>query len=238
MTTLQEIIEAFSSDAVTVASTAAGCPVPGALAGSMLSGYLRRRAANAREILIEELKLGNATGAQVASEDDAVAVIWRFLRASTEGSARLNLRLLAKAIVGQLRTGTLVADQFLQYADALSSMSRDEIAVIGALYRNAVRFARNLGAADPAEAHKYAPIWPQVLRDLAKEGMSEEAAATAAARAQRSGLIYAFFGPSGSTQNRAGYSAPEYRVSPLLADLARTMDFEDALWRETSTQAS
>jgi hypothetical protein len=237
MTTLPEIIGAFISDAVTVATTAVGCPMPGALAGSMLSEYLDRRTAEARDILIEELKQGRAIEAQVASQDDAIAVIWRFLRASVEGSARLNLRLLAKAIVGQLQTGTLVADEFLQFADALSSMSRDEITVIGALYRNAVIFARNFGAPDPAEAHKYAPIWPQVLRELAKEGMSEEAAAAAAARAQRSGLIYAFFGPSRTTQNRTVH-APEYRVSPLLLDLAQTMDFEDALRRETSAQTS
>jgi hypothetical protein len=45
----------------------------------------------------------------------------------------LNVRLLAKAIAGKLRAGSLVADEFLQYAEAIGSLSRDEIHVIGTM---------------------------------------------------------------------------------------------------------
>jgi hypothetical protein len=92
-------------------------------------------AEQARDILFEELRKANVSDAQAASEDDAIAVVIRYLRAAREGAARLNLRLLAKAIAGKVQSSRLIADEFLQYAEALASLSRDEIIVIGTMYR-------------------------------------------------------------------------------------------------------
>jgi hypothetical protein len=104
-----------------------------------LLGYFRRRAEQARDILFEELRRASLSEAQAASEDDAIAVIVRYLRAAREGAARLNLRLLAEAIAGKLRSGQLFADEFLQYAETLASLSRDEVVVIGT-FINSGRF--------------------------------------------------------------------------------------------------
>jgi hypothetical protein len=130
MTTLPEIIGAFISDAFELTGIHGG-----SVAGAAVGRYFRRRTEQARDILFEELRQANISDEQAASEDDAIAVIVRYLRAAREGAARLNLRLLAKAIAGKLRSGSLVADEFLQYAEALGSLSRDEIRVIGAMYR-------------------------------------------------------------------------------------------------------
>jgi hypothetical protein len=125
-----EIIGAFVSDAFELTGTHGG-----SVAGAAIARYFRRRTEQARDILFEELRQANIRDTQAPSEDDAIAVIVRYLRAAHEGAARLNLRLLAKAIAGKLRTGDLVADEFLQYAEALGSLSRDEIIVIAAVYK-------------------------------------------------------------------------------------------------------
>jgi hypothetical protein len=224
MATLPEIIGAFVSDAFELGGTHGG-----SIAGVAIGRYLRLRAERARDILFEELRRAHISDAQLASEDDAIAVIVRYLRAAREGAARLNIRLLAKGIAGQIQLGRLVADEFLQYADALGSLSRDEIVVIATLYRMSLAF-RHLGAENPAEVHKYANVWAPTWRELVKAGMLPEIIATAAARAQRSGLICA--STAASDLSEAG--GPGYRVSPWLVDLCKTLDFEDALRREAS----
>jgi hypothetical protein len=156
-------------------------------------------------------------------------VVVRYLRAAREGAARLNLRLLAKAIAGKLQSGRLVADEFLQYAEALASLSRDEIIVIGTMYKMWAAH-QALAATDPAEAsRRYPDPWPLTLKYLIEKGITEELVITGAARAQRSGLIY---GLSTSIETISTYEPKKtttpfiYRVSPLLIDLGKTVDFD------------
>jgi hypothetical protein len=178
MTTLPEIIGAFVSD------TLGFIGIPGgSVSQATIVGYFRRRHEMARDILFEELRHANISDTQAALEDEAIAVIIRYLRAAQEGVARLNLRLLAKAIAGKLRSGSLVAEEFLRYAEALASLSRDEIIVIGAMYR--VWAAHQvLAATDPAEASsKYGDPWGQALKELTEQGMAEELVIASASRA-------------------------------------------------------
>jgi hypothetical protein len=189
MTTLSEIIGALVFDAFELSGTHGG-----SVAGAVIGRYFRLRAEQARDILFEELRRANISDAQAASEDDAIAVIVRYLRAAREGAARLNLRLLAKAIAGKLRTGNFVADEFLQYAEALGSLSRDEIIIISVVYKVWAEHQR-LAATDPAEAAKYTGHWVLAMRELSGKGMAEDLVAAVSARAQRSGLIYGMAAP-------------------------------------------
>jgi hypothetical protein len=75
MTTLPEIIGALVSDAFKLT----GIP-GGSVAEAAIRRYFRRRAAQARDILSEELRQANISEAQVVSEDDVVGVIVRYLR--------------------------------------------------------------------------------------------------------------------------------------------------------------
>jgi hypothetical protein len=225
MTTLPEIIGALVSDAFELSGTHGG-----SVAGAVIGRYFRRRGEQARNILFEELRRANISDAQAASEDDAIAVIARYLRAAREGAARLNLRLLAKAIAGKLRAGALVADEFLQYAEALASLSRDEIIVIGTIYK-LWSDHQSVPIPNPSEA---ANIWSQTVQQLTTGGMSTELVVTAAARAQRSGLIYGLSAPTGILHGTEFAGNTVYRISPLLLDLGKTVDFEDALWQERS----
>jgi hypothetical protein len=227
MTTLPEIIGALVSDAFELSGTHGG-----SVAGAVIGRYFRRRGEQARDILFEELRRANISDAQAASEDDAIAVIVRYLRAAREGAARLNLRLLAKAIAGKLQSSGLVADEFLQYAEALATLSREEIVVLGAMYRH-WKAHRNLAVQEREAAGRDVDPWELTLRELTAPGMTEELISTVAARAQRSGLLYPMFGRVGQVAGR--YGNLSFRVSPLLIDLGMTIDFEDAFQRERST---
>jgi hypothetical protein len=230
MTTLPEIIGALVSDAFELTGTHGG-----SVAGAVIGRYFRRRGEHARDILFEELRRSNISDAQATLEDDAVAVIVRYLRAAREGAARLNLRLLAKAIAGKLGAGSLVADEFLQYAEAIGSLSREEVHVIGTMYKN-WRAHQDLASTDAQEAaRKYGDPWGLTSQELMRLGMKEELIYTIASRAQRSGLIYPMSG-IGGFPDKAGAGNLIFRVSPLLIELGMTIDFEDALRRETSEE--
>jgi hypothetical protein len=223
MTTLPDIIGALITDTFELTGLHGG-----SVAGLAIGRYFRRRAEQARDILFEELRHANIGDAQVASEDDKIAVIVRYLRAAREGAARLNLRLLAKVIAGQIQLGHLVADEFLQYAEALASLSRDEIVIIGTMYR--LWSAHTMSAsANPRTA---ANLWEEAVEELKCRGMSAEVIITTAARAQRSGLIYALSAPTGVLHGTEFASNTVYRVSSQLLDLGTTVDFEDVLRRE------
>ena len=69
----------------------------GATASHILHKVFEKKAIEARDILLQEMSQG---GAPEIAEDDAVYIIYRYLRAAQEGAARVNLRLLAQVIAG------------------------------------------------------------------------------------------------------------------------------------------
>jgi len=190
--------------------------VPGASsAGEAVKGYLQRSSDEARAILLDEFRRGNIDAANVAAEDDRIAVIYRYLRASWEGSARVNLRLLAKAIVGRIRTNTLVADEFLPHADALAALSRDEIILVATMYRI------HCTPRDVPDGNEKKD-WDIALVELDQIGWTNDRALATAGRSLRSGYVIA----------DPAWDQFRYRLSPLLIDLCKTVDFADALRRE------
>ena len=106
----------------------------GAAASATFGRLMKKRADAAREILLEELSQGDVHPTDVLGEDDIVAVSYRYARASLEGTARLNLRLIAKVLSGNLQLKDFVADKFPYYASVLSSLSRDEIVILASFY--------------------------------------------------------------------------------------------------------
>ncbi len=113
--------------------------VAGNLAGAgfaLVAGQLlRRRAVHARDILLDELRRGERT-LSAPEVDETVAVLLRYGRAAQEGTARLNLRLMAKVIAGQVQQKVLYADEFLRHADIIASLRREEVILLGALQRH------------------------------------------------------------------------------------------------------
>lgn len=123
------MISALAQDAMSVFQWPGSATV-----GAWITRLFENRAKAAREILLDELASGNRLITE-AEADESVAIFYRYMRAAHEGAARLNLRLLASVIAGQAHLGILRADEFLYFADVIAGLRREEIILIGTLYR-------------------------------------------------------------------------------------------------------
>lgn len=194
--------------------------IPGGnLASRALEGVFRRRAEQARDILLDELRHGERILAS-AEVEETVAVLYRYARAAHEGTARLNLRLLAKIIANQADAGTLRADTFLSHADRLVALRRDEIVVLGCLVRHWLACAASpeiKEEAREAEALRRtrAELVPGCLAD-------EEEFEAALAATMRTGLLSA----------AAAWGGMSYRPTRQLLRIAEIAPFEAAVGQE------
>lgn len=108
-----------------------GCfGVPTGTAMQIYQDILDKRAQDAMEILLSEIRQGDFSG---VDQNDAVSIIARFQRDAMEGVARNNLRLMARVINGMAKKNELKAPSFLKYANILSSLTEDEIIVLGTM---------------------------------------------------------------------------------------------------------
>ncbi len=118
----------------------AACQLPGGnLAGmtaeALLRHFLKDRLEAAHAILIAEVRRGSRDITDPEIEE-AVSIAYRYIRAAREGTARRNLRLMARVIAGQMEFGALVADEFLRHADTLASLRREEVILLATVCRN------------------------------------------------------------------------------------------------------
>lgn len=134
MSDLSSITGALFSDFL-AASTSPIASIGGTIVSSVLSSVMEKRNAAAREVLLDEIRHGNASPIP-EDIDESVAIWYRYWRAAQEGAGRLNLRLLAAVYAGQVRSKAIVADEFLYYADLLASLRRDEIILLGTFLRH------------------------------------------------------------------------------------------------------
>ena len=197
------------------------------LGTAALKAFVNRRAMEAREILLEEVRKAEIDAAKAASEDDVIAVVFRFERAVREGTARLNIRLMAKAMAGRLKYDRLVADEFLLFADALATLSRDEIIIIAEML-SAYRAVQKKPPGPTAGDGIAAVPWHGARMALEKRGWTKDRVITAATRSQRSGFLIA----------QSAYGGLIFSVSDMLVELGKTVDFEDALRAETAAPST
>jgi hypothetical protein len=157
-----------------------------------------------------------------AQIDEGVAIVYRYLRAATEGPARLNLRLMAQVIAGKAHLSALSADEFLHEADMIASLRREEIMLLAKLH--AAWHSDWLQENEPSVQFEAAMRWaaaelvPQVF------GNREEVEATAGGIV-RTGLLKVMPGIGSST----------YAPTPLLDRLVTLAPLEAALEREPRT---
>ena len=129
-------LAALALSLVADALTLAHHGVPLSTLGSAIRSHIARKSAESRDVLIEEMRHGRVDALHVASEDEAAAVIYRYILAARDGAAHRNLRLLAKVMVGLAQRDRLFADEFNKYADLCSRHTRDQIFVIGRVARH------------------------------------------------------------------------------------------------------
>ena len=98
--------------------------------------FLRKRAEAARDIALEEIAAGRGNVVlDMPGQDEAVAIMWRYIRAAEEGAARINLRLMASILAGKAEGPPIYASEFLRWADLIVSLSEQEIVFLAVLHR-------------------------------------------------------------------------------------------------------
>lgn len=215
---MMSLIESFASDYF----ASVGLPVASgaAAAGSLvIQQVLRKRVEVAREILLDELRRGvNLPG--LVSEDDAAAVVFRYMRSAQEGAARLNLRLLAAVISGKASSNDLTADEFLRWAGILEDLRREEILLLGVFSKLQVN--------PPPTTDGSAPpfiVWAAAKRELELDyGLTDEQTTAAAYALLRTGLVVMVEG----VMKLPMLPAP----STHLAEIRSIMSIEGVLSRE------
>lgn len=130
---IPDLLSSVVSDGFSLDHMAGGA-VAGFFLNAALSALMRQRAERARQILLEELRSGEISLPHDQIEE-GVAITYRYLQAAQQGAARLNLRLLAQVIAGRAVKSALYADEFLHYADMISSLRREEVFLLAELHR-------------------------------------------------------------------------------------------------------
>ena len=201
-----------------------------ALGGAGLSAVaaklLRKRLETARQILLEELRKGEKSLYDLDEVDALAAITFRYARAAQEGTARLNLRLMAKVIAGKAQAGPLVADEFLAWADVLASLRREEVVLITA-FGKAVDEWRENPQEEPRKGRSSMDLWKIVESRLVPDVFpNRQWMRSAACASLRTGFLISSSGLGGGE----GY----FFVSPLFDELRKTVSFQDALREEES----
>jgi hypothetical protein len=219
---MSSTLPAFLSAVIQDALSARNVP-GGSVLGFTIQALFQKRIDRAREILIEELKRGDKSIHEIGELEEAAAVIYRYGRAAQEGTARLNLRLMAKVIAGQAQLGNLVADEFLHYADILAPLRREELVIIATMHR-----IRKEIDAKPGQRHLYGhTIWERLTSELVPSLVhSPEELRAWVTSAMRSGLIISLTGID---------DVEFFATSPLMDRLEKLASFEDALRQEPPT---
>ena len=215
MSTLASLA-ALASDVLSVG----GIP-GGALLEDVTKRLIDRRIAQAREILLEEIRRGEMHLAQAGADDEFAAILFRYQRAAVEGTARLNLRILAAVAAGQGAHTGFAADEFLAWADVLATLRREELILMATLWRiEHGDAARVLGATAVSD-----PIWTQLeARMIPDPFLTSEDVTAAASACTRTGLVAAVGG---------SWDQPvTFTTTPRLAKLLELAPIEDVLGRD------
>jgi hypothetical protein len=197
----------------------------GTVAGHALQQLIRKRLDDARDIVLEEIQRGDRLPIEPADGDEVVAIVFKYLTAAREGTARRNLRLMARIMRGQAATRSLYADEFSRFASVIASLTYEEVCTVATTYR--IRKALlPKGSGQPI--HNMRNMLDQEIsnRLVGKDCLfrqKEDLEATRAAL-QRTGLIY--LAGTGSSGNAV------YAEAPLLDQLGDLAKLEDPLPEE------
>lgn len=206
---MSDLVKLSASVFKDIASSVFGIPTSAIL--ELLAGYARRRAKEAEDILLSEIRQG-VDPLVAANEDEAIAVIYRYMLAVKNGAAHRNMRLLARAIAGLARRDKLFSDEFGKYAHCLENLTRDQILVLGRLHYYKQRLR------DGASSQE---VWQPLIKELVPDQFETvEHLMTACVSALPSGLVL----------NPLDFDSTGYfTTSPLMDELVSFVDFENGL---------
>ncbi len=201
------------------ADVLAALGLPSSSFSALFGGFLRGKIDESFGILLEELRAGNMSELHVASENETVAVCYRYLLAARDGAARRNLRLLAKVMVGLAQRDRLYSDEFNKYAGVLENLTREQIIYLGryyALYQEEKRKADDEGKA----------------REAAKDRLVDELIPHQFPSEQHLEYLVSQAVGLGLLLTSSAWGTLVYRFSPLMDEIAGMADFQEVLKRE------
>lgn len=112
-------------------------PVPATLRSGLevaWESYRARKEAEALKLLAHELRQAHLTVDDLVARHETAAMVFMLLRAAIEGAARINLRILAKALRGYTVRGETEEERYARLIEIIKFMSRKELVVLAALH--------------------------------------------------------------------------------------------------------
>jgi len=211
---LPRVLTALAGDLLPIVT---GLPLGSTLAESV-HRLIDGRHRQAKDVLVEELRQGRAFVETIAEVDELAAIFLKYIRAAEEGTARLNLRLMAMTIRGMAHKRTLAASRFLYYAGFLATLTREEVIAIATLYKNEALEPDRISdseARGPARVRTRDEFVPAVFPTERHLNSTFQAAT-------RTGLVV----------GASGWGRLEYETTPLMEEVAALAPFRDALENE------
>lgn len=204
------------------AALAAELWVASSVSGGMLSpalgSVLRWRLEEAEQILDSELRQVKRRLSRVGEVEEAAGMVLRYIRAAEEGASHINLRIMATVIRGLSNRLRPKASDFLRFADAVASLSVDEISVISALLKKTNELDQ-LGLTTDRDGK----AWSLMIEDLVP-GMfaDQQEVADILLSASRTGLV----------TKAAPFKLGPFCTTPLLHELADLASLDRAIAEE------
>ena len=221
-----DIIKSSVSDILSVFK------IPTASLNEIWNAHCEKKLAESRDILFDEITQGNFNN---IADDDKISLMHRYTLAAMNGTARLNLRLLAKAINsianGKQLSSPVYANEFNRYAQILETLSDEEIHLLANMYQYKKNSASPSVTISPTEI-KYKDDFLQNFANhyQYQYKKSHKEYKSLCCALLRTGLIY--------QENIGCGGSYVYALTPFFDKIIELVDFQDALEKENKIQKS
>lgn len=192
--------------------------VGGGALSEALSSVLGWRLEEAEEILDSELRLIKRRLTRVGEVEEAAGMVFRYIRAAEEGTSQINLRIMAKVMRGLAAGVRPKASDFLRFADAVTSLSLEEICVISCLLEKTNELEK-MGLTKDRDGK----AWALLVDDLVPRMFADQqCVAETLLSASRTGLV----------TKSAPFKLGPFCTTPLLHELADLASLDRAIMEE------
>lgn len=206
--------------------------IPTSSIQELWNAHCENKLAESRDILFDEITQGNFNN---IADDDKISLMHRYTLAAMNGAARLNLRLLAKAINsianGEQLPSPIYANEFNRYAQILETLSDEEIQLLAQLYKMREDDLKYIRLHNEPPKGINADYFTKLLTNYeytTPEKVKEIKAIAGALL--RTGLIY--------QENIGCGGSYIYALTPFFDKIIELVDFQDALDKEKKQQES
>ncbi len=176
------------------------------------------RLEEAEEILDSELRKIKRRLTRVGEVEEAAGMVFRYIRAAEEGTSQINLRIMAKVMHGLAARARPKASDFLRFADAVASLSVDEICVISTLLEKTDQLDQ-MGLTNDRDGK----AWSLVVDDLVPRMFTDQ---------QRVAEILLTASRTGLVTKAAPFKLGPFSTTPLLHELADLASLDRAIVEE------